>query len=443
MLSRKHFLTVGTAFAIAGSALFFPKAAFAQTVDGKPEVKAEVLADVTRILTSQAFVPTIDFSKWPSFLEAESKKLEAAKNDDEFQQAVNEALQKFGASHIVLGTPKIQEQRLTNKVVGIGITSLPDPLGLFITRVVPGAPADKGGLVPGDIIVEVEGKKPVGISGIPGEEGTDVHIKVKHESGKIQAVTLTRKPFSTVRKEELTWPTPDTAKLTVYTFDRAYDRSNVDKLMEDASKAKHLILDLRDNGGGMVVNLQHLLGKFIENKDPIGTFVNKPMVNVYKKETNKTVLDVNEIAAWSRKDERFARNQIMPIRQKDQPVYGGNVIVLVNQSSGSASEMCAMALKEIAFARVVGTKSAGAVLVSIINPIAGKFTLQYPISDYVTLRGVRIEGKGVDPDVKADVRVRIPGKPDPAVESALLLFKSMGRIGEHTSIVSNAGKGSK
>lgn len=439
MSLRKPFLSLGVAFALVGLTVFTPVRVLGQTIDGKPEAKAEVLKDVTKILANQAFVPTIDFSKWPTFLEAEKKKLDDAKNDEEFQQAVNEALQKFGASHIVLGTPKSQEQRLTNKVVGIGITSMPHELGLFITRVVPGAPADKGGLVPGDIIVEVEGKKPVGISGIPGEEGTDVHLKIKHENGKIEPVTLTRRPFSTIRKEELSWPTPDTAKLTIYTFDRSYDRATVDKLMAEAAKAKHLILDLRDNGGGMVVNLQHLLGKFIDNKEPIGTFVNKPMVNVYMKEAKKPVRDVNEIAAWSRKDERFKRSQILPIRMPDEAVYSGNVIVLVNQNSGSASEMCAMALKEIAQARVVGTKSAGAVLVSVINPIANRFTLQYPISDYVTLRGVRIEGNGVEPDVKADVKVRLPGKPDVAVERALLLFKSMDRMGSSGSLVANRG----
>ncbi len=400
--------------------------ATAQTVDNKPEVKAEILKRIEEILTTQAYVPNIDFSKWTSFLEAERKKLDDAKNDDEFGQAVNEALRKFGASHVFLGTPRMEEQRRTSKVVGIGITSMQTPDGLLITRVVAGASAEKAGMVPGDVIIEVEGKKPVGTSGIPGVEGTDVHLKVKRDDASVKAFTLTRKPFSTVRKEELAWLNPETAKVAVYTFDRVYDRENVDKLFEEAYKAKNIVLDLRDNGGGLVFNLQHLLSKFIDPSKAVGTFINRSVVDKYKAETKKPDVDVNEVAAWSRKDPRFARQQVLPLKLASSQQFKGNVVVLVNQGSGSASEMCAAALKELDGARIIGTKSAGAVLVSVIPRINYNFTMQYPISDYVTVRGLRIEGHGIEPDVTADVRARIPGKPDVAVDKALMLLHRMG-----------------
>lgn len=434
MLRPRRFLFLGA------SALVFGLAALgaAQTVDGKPEVKAEILKSVADTLAKQAFVPNVDFTKWDSFIEAEKKRIDEAKNDEEFGRVVNEALHKFGASHIVLGTPKMAEQRRTQKVVGIGITSMQTEQGLLITRTVADAPAEKGGIKPGDIIIEVEGKKPEGTTGIPGVEGTDVHLKVKHENGKIENFTLTRRPFSTVRKEELTWVNPDTAKVTIYTFDQSYDRPNVDKIFTEASKAKNLILDLRDNGGGMVFNLQHLLGKFIQSNVPVGTFVNRSMVNKYKEDTKKDVIDVNQIAAWSRKDERFLRSQIMPLRNMGGKQYSGNLIVFVNQASGSASEMCAAALREIAGARVIGTKSAGAVLVSVIPRIAHDFTLQYPFSDYVTVRGLRLEGNGVEPDVVADVKFRMVNRPDPAVDKAVLLFQHLTTAEAHAS---QGGKG--
>ena len=396
-----------------------------QTVDGKPEVKAEILKRVEEILTTQAYVPNVDFSKWPAFVEAERKKLDDAKNDEEFGQAVNEALHKFGASHIVFGTPRMEEQRRTARVVGIGISSYPVPEGLLISRVVPGASAEKAGIVPGDTVIEVDGKKPVGISGIPGPEGTDVKIKIKHEDGSIKEYTLTRKPFSTVRKEEITWITPETAKVTVYTFDRPYDRDNVDKLFFEAMKAKNIVLDLRDNGGGLVYNLQHLLSKFLDPSIPVGTFINRSIVDKYKTETKRDTIDVNEVAAWSRKDPRFARQQVLPLKLATPEPFKGNVVVLVNGGSGSASEMCAAALKELDGARIIGSKSAGAVLVSVIPRINYNFTLQYPISDYVTVRGLRLEGNGIEPDVAADLRVRIPGKPDPAVDRAVMLLHRM------------------
>ena len=78
----------------------------AQTIDNKPEVKAEVLDRVTTLLSTRAYVPGLDFAKWQSFVDSEKSKLDESKNDDEFSYAINEALTKFGASHIYFATPR-------------------------------------------------------------------------------------------------------------------------------------------------------------------------------------------------------------------------------------------------------------------------------------------------------------------------------------------------
>ncbi|MER3497107.1 MAG: hypothetical protein C4320_10375, partial [Armatimonadota bacterium] len=77
------------------------------------------------------------------------------------------------------------------------------------------------------------------------------------------------------------------------------------------------------------------------------------------------------------------------------PPFAGNVVVFVNGGSGSASEILAAALKEQLNAPVIGQKSAGAVLVSVIVPATNGFVLQYPLSDFVTPEYRRLEGAGV------------------------------------------------
>ena len=62
--------------------------------------------------------------------------------------------------------------------------------------------------------------------------------------------------------------------------------------MQKAQKYKNLILDLRDNGGGAVVNLQHLLGFFLSPDTSIGTFVKKELVNNYVLDTGGNPSDV-------------------------------------------------------------------------------------------------------------------------------------------------------
>ena len=97
--------------------------------------------------------------------------------------------------------------------------------------------------------------------------------------------------------------------------------------------------------------------------------------------------------------------------------------MLINGVSGSASEIVAAGLRDTIGATVVGSKSAGAVLVSQYVPASNGFMLQYPLSDYVTIKGVRLEGAGVIPDVLAsDPKLRTPNAPDDVVKKAVELF---------------------
>lgn len=404
-------------------------ASFAQTVDDKPAVKAEILDTVTRLLSTRAYVPGLDFAKWQEFADAEKTKLAESKNDEEFTFAVNEAISKFGASHIYLATPKSATARTTNSLVGIGITQQKVDEGTLVVRTVKGAPADKAGLTPGDIITQVDGKPADGAKGIAGQEGTKVVLTIKKPDGTSKDVTLTRSRFSTKRPEELIPVDKDTARLAVYTFDLSYDRDNVESLMKQASKYKNLILDLRDNGGGAVINLQHLLGMLVPDDEAVGTFVSRRLANEYVEKTGGKETEVVKIAEWSRGEEKWGSAQIKPFKNRNVPVFKGNVAVLVNRFSGSASEICAAALHDLIGAEVIGTKSAGAVLVSVIADIPYGFTLQYPIMDYVTVKGLRIEGNGVSPTAEVeDPKIRLPKEKDPVVERAASeLAKAKGR----------------
>ena len=395
---------------------------FAQTVDNKPEVKTQVLDRVTSILSSQAYVPGLDFGKWKEFSDAQKAKLEGSKDDEEFGLAVNEAFSKFGASHIALITPKYTELRTNGNMVGIGIGPQKTEEGTLILRTIRGAAADKAGLVPGDTIIKVDGKPADGSKGIAGPEGTSLTVTVKHADGKTGDYVLTRAKFNTNRPEELVKVDDDTARLAVYTFDRSYDGANVEELVKQASKYKNLVLDLRDNPGGMVINVQHLLGLLMPRTD-FGTFVDRRMVQDFVDATGGKETDVAKIAEWSRETPEWRGRQMKPFRNRNVPVYTGRIAVLINRFSGSGSEIAAAALRDCAGAQLVGTKSAGAVLVSYIESATNGFSIEYPVMDYVTVKGLRIEGNGVEPALKVeDPKYRIVTAKDPVVEKAAALL---------------------
>jgi carboxyl-terminal processing protease len=377
-----------------------------------PEVKQEVLTAMSDLITKSAYVPGADFSKWPDFLAKQQEAVDKAKNAREFVTAVNGALRQFGVSHIVFATPEQARARRDKQVIGIGVSLQIEPDGMRVVNLFSAAPAAQAGIQIGDLIIEADGKKPLNPGALTGDAGTTVKLKVRKIDGKTVEYSVTRAKFSSVRPETLSWPTKDTALLRIYSFDAGYNRKNVEDLMKAAAGAKQLILDLRSNGGGAVTNFVHLLGLMMKADTPIGTFVSRTMVERFIKETGGKATDTLEIAHWSDSKVKAGRSAIPPFK--------GKIAVLVNGGTGSASEIVAAALQEILEAPVVGSKSAGAVLVSIMRPLPQGYQLQYPISDFVTMHGVRLEGTGVIPDVEAPLTKY--NEKDAAVDKAIALL---------------------
>lgn len=404
----------------------------AQTVDNKPEIKTAVLDSLTSKIEESAFVPGVDFKKFREFLAAEKPKIDESKNDDEFRNSVNLALRKFGFSHIMLATPKDINQRTTGKTTGIGITSVPVEGGRMITRVIEDSPASKAGLEAGDIIIEVDGKKVDEKTSMTGDEGTTIKLRIKKSNGKKFDFSIIRRPFSTVQKDTIKTIAPKTALLTIHTFDRAYDAKAVDELMKEAVKADNLIVDLRLNGGGAIVNLFHLAGYFLDSDVRMGSMLNRSSLSKFRAEKMREPADLKELIPYA-----TAR-----LNAVDQQIgFRGNLVILINGGTGSASEIFTASLREqygkvvtesgeeefdpkIGQLNVIGQKSAGAVLFSTYNPIANGFYVQLPIADYLTSAGVRLEANPITPDVTVEGSPFVlPGQPDKTVEAALALFE--------------------
>jgi carboxyl-terminal processing protease len=377
------------------------------------DVKDEVLSQVHKLVTENAYAHGADFTKWPEMLESQNGVIDEAKDQKEFVAAVNAALKKFGFSHIVLSTPAAAAARRDRAAVGIGITIQPEEGGLRVIATFPNAPAENAGIRVGDLIFEVDGKKPEGPSPIAGEVGTQVTIKVKRDDDVVHTFEITRAKFSTDRPETLTWLDKKTAILKIPTFDLSYNADRVDKLMQEAGSADYLILDLRSNGGGAVLHLQHLLGHLLPTGAEIGTFIDKRMFSRYLEETKGDPNDLAAIGKWS-------RTKVKPFTKKDAKPFRGRIAVLINGGTGSASEMVAAAMRELNDSPIIGTKSAGAVLASVMLPLPHQFQLQLPLRDYVTIRGVRLEGNGIEPDVV----VEMPryNEPDTAIEKAVAVL---------------------
>ncbi|MEX2219949.1 MAG: S41 family peptidase [Phycisphaerales bacterium] len=378
------------------------------------EEKEEVLTSLGEIVTRRAFVPGVDMGQWPTFLEKHRESIDKAEQQEPFVRAVNGALRNFGLSHLRMRSPTSTRQRETNSTVGLGIGTAKEEDKLVVVEVYPQGPAAEVGLQIGDQIVAVDGNRPGEPGELRGEEGTEVTLKIARADGTEAEVKITRRQFTAVRLDSLRWLDEETAVLKVNTFARGYDREQIEKLMEEAAgKARHLIVDLRSNGGGATNNLRHFLSELLPPNTVIGTFVSRRAMNEYVKAGEGDGTDVVALAKWWPRKFRTSR---------DAPGFDGKIVVLINRGSASASEIAAAALSEIAGARLVGSRTAGAVLASVYGRLPHGFSVQYPIDDYVTAQGVRLEKNPREPDKAVTTR---RGGPDLAMDKAAEVVRAM------------------
>lgn len=353
------------------------------------ELRAEILDGLTGILQMRAFVPGLDFKKWDDLLAKNREELLKIETENGFTSGVNRLIRDFGISHIGLQSPRSANFRRTGMTSGLGMNAQFGSGALVVSSVSEGSPASKAGIKVGDRIVSINGEPVTEASRLTVEGDSELKIGFVRGTDAPREVGIKSGEFQVVRRDALTWVGDDIAVLRINSFSRGYDVQAIDKMMSEAAKAKGVIVDLRNNGGGAVSNLAHLMGLFIDSNTPVGTFVNRQMMRSFLEEKKVESADVKEIAAWGQSKYRPRLPSI--------PRFEGKVAVLINRGSASASEIFAAAIRDTRNGVIVGQASRGAVLASTYGRLAGGFEVQYPVSDYVTISGQRLEGDPVVP----------------------------------------------
>ena len=267
-------------------------------------------------------------------------------------------------------------ENITGSFVGIGIYMIADEDSqkIIVYYPIPDSPAEKAGIKSGDIILRVDGKEygyddfNIIADNIKGEAGTKVKLVIERD-GKEQEFEITREKIETnpisskIIKENIGY-------VNLPSFDTDSSKKLKEKVDDLVSKgAKSLILDLRNNGGGIVEESTNIADFFLDKDKTIMTTKD----NKEKEETTKS---------------------------KTKKVYEMPLIVLTNENTASASEILTAALKDNERATVIGTKTYGKGVIQTVLTLSDGSGLKITTAEYYTPNGTEINKKGIKPNIE-------------------------------------------
>jgi carboxyl-terminal processing protease len=293
------------------------------------------------------------------------------------------------------------QQATEGRFEGVGMSVTPVDEGLRIVAVYEGSPAARGGLKQGDLITEVDGKSIAGASSeesttrIKGPAGTEVKLTVQTGKDDERELTLKRAeveiPVVQSKMREVNGRKIAWVRLAGFTAG-AHDavKEGVTKLLDDG--AEGVVLDLRDNGGGLLNEAVMVSSIFIPDGRIVSTRGRARPERVYDATGGAIDTDIP-------------------------------VAVLVNNNSASASEIVTGALQDRDRATVVGTRTFGKGVFQEIEPLSNGGALDITVGEYFLPSGRNLGGGGVErgAGVKPDVEAKDDPKTkrDEALQAAL------------------------
>ncbi len=324
----------------------------------------------------------------------------AASDERGLYRIINAMLDLLDDGHAAASPPaavRRQEAQFARRaVMGLTLMRGETPDDWTVERVRPGSPAEAAGVQMGWALNSVDGK-PWGPD-VETYDGVPVQLVLTDDAGQRREIALTPRVMEAIEPFTADKSRPGVLVLRVEQFDKglgAWMGSELEGLPPDVD----VVLDLRGNPGGRLMEAESVLTCFL------------PRDQVWATRTGRSGRPVVLRAAGDCGDRR-------------DPL-ANDVAVLVDQGSRSAAELTPAALQEARRGIVVGEKTGGSVLIAQETnlPDGGRLTLSR--ADFVTSGGIRLEKRGVTPDIAAPrtVAQRRAGD-DPTLEAAIAALRA-------------------
>jgi carboxyl-terminal processing protease len=261
---------------------------------------------------------------------------------------------------------------ISGEFVGIGVYLEETPEGATVLSVIPDTPAQRADLESGWRIVSVNGEnvrdEPLDAISrrVQGQEGTEVTVGFETPDGETPELTLTRQSIDIPTVETEVRDQVGVVRMIQFTTSTATQFDSAVQRLTDQEGVKGLVLDLRNNGGGVLDQAVNVSDRLLSEG---------VVVRVLEADGRKRVL-----------------------RSSDGGTTDLPVVVVVNGGSASASEILAGALQQRDRATIVGTSTFGKGTVQTITHFANGSGAKFTTARYELPGGKSIEGQGIQPD---------------------------------------------
>ena len=406
---RNNLLGIALALILAAGAFFSGFQANQLIAEDQP---ASIFSLFTSKETAANSKEDIDLEQFWSVWELLDEKFTSASSTENLsdEERINGAIQGMVDSYndpYTVFLPPAQNADFTEDISGnfsgIGMeVGIKDKM-ITVISPLPDTPAEKAGLLPGDLVVKINGESTEGMSiddavnRIRGEKGTNVTLSIYREGDlEIKDYTITRDTINipTVKTEIK----DGVFIVRLYSFNAIAEAKMQEAMREFvSSKSKTLILDLRGNPGGYLQGAVAIASFYL----PTGKIV------------------VRE-SFGENKEEKIYRSQGKTIKDFNPK----NFVVLVDNGSASASEILAGALKEHGVATVIGTNTFGKGSVQELINLPSGAALKVTVARWLTPNGISISEKGLEPNILINrtPKQRLEGV-DPQQDSAINFLK--------------------
>ncbi len=398
-------LTIGLSVLLAAGAFF---SGF--HVGSDTQLNSNTLSSfLSRETHADDSVDTVEFWRVWNLLEEKfvTTASSTALTDEEKMRGAIEGLVKvYGDPYTTYLPPKEAEvfnEDISGNFSGVGMeVGLRDDIVTVIAPL-PSSPAEKAGLMAGDMIVRIDGESTEGwgideaVRRIRGEQGTEVALTIFRE-GEDEFLEIKVVRDTIMIPTSKTEIKDDVFIVTLYSFN-AIAEAEMQKALREfvKSKKKKLILDLRGNPGGYLEGAVGIASYFL----PLGKTVVRESFGGDAKEVvyRSSGKEFSEFSS-----DRF--------------------VVLVDGGSASASEILAGALKEHGVATIIGAQTFGKGSVQELVELEGGASLKVTVARWLTPNGLSISEGGLTPDITVERTAddRTENK-DPQLDAALEFLK--------------------